>query len=88
MEVEVFSNTFLPNCITSLPITGPANFNPQGCHTRRQEPEGRTCVHTHRKEVGGTELARTPLFTNPTFVLLPFIKAATLCSVDLLHYVC
>jgi hypothetical protein len=37
---------------------------------------------------GGTELIRTPLFTNTTFVLMLFIKVVMLCSVDILCYVC
>jgi len=65
---------------------GLANLDSQEGHTISKDwPEGCTCVYMCRN--GSVKLTGTPLFTNMTFLLLPFIKVSVICSVELLYYV-
>jgi hypothetical protein len=68
--------------------TGLANLDWQEGHTISKDwPEGCTCVCMYCKGGGGGErvkLTGTPLFTNTTFLFLPFLKVCIIGSVELL----
>jgi len=82
----------LRSLASKLSEAGPANFNSQKCHIiRKHSPEDLNCVYIYRKG-WGDELTRTPLFKTSGELQLRKIffanKGVTLCSPDLLYYVC
>jgi hypothetical protein len=93
LELFTFSS---PNLISVRSITLEEDW-PTSTHKRatplvRTGPRAALVYTCIVRERGGgmrdsVKLTGTPLFTNTTFLLLPFIKVSVICCVELLYYI-